>query len=127
MPYGTSLFSIKSPILQKAEIQKINGINVLSLISSLTLCSPSFYISNANDARTALSLIRNSSEILATLLTHGNSTIAGRIAGALRNIGQTKIADEIVRTMKATGYDIRESDPFDSQLPFALSNSEIAL
>ncbi len=124
LPYGTSLFSIKSPILQKAEIQKINGINVLSLISSLTLCSPSFYISNANDARTALSLIRNSSEILATLLTHGNSTIAGRIAGAFRNIGQTKIADEIVRTMKATGYDIRESDPFDSQLPFALSNSE---
>src|SRR4029077_3985824 len=38
--------------------------------------------------------------------------------GAFRNIGRTKIADEIVETMRSAGYDARESDPFKSPAPF---------
>jgi Fic family protein len=41
------------------------------------------------------------------------------LAGAFRNIGRNKIADEIVQAMRAAGYDVRESDPFDSPAPFA--------
>jgi hypothetical protein len=36
--------------------------------------------------------------------------IAGRLAGAFRNNGRDAIADEIVKTMAAAGYDVRESD-----------------
>ena len=38
--------------------------------------------------------------------------IAGRLAGAFRNIGRDRIADEIVKTMTAAGYAVRENDPF---------------
>ena len=44
--------------------------------------------------------------------------VAGRLAGAFRNIGRAKIADEIIKTMRSAGYDARESDPFKSPTPF---------
>ena len=38
--------------------------------------------------------------------------IAGRLAGAFRNTGRDRIADDIVKTMTAAGYAVRENDPF---------------
>ena len=43
--------------------------------------------------------------------------IAGRLAGAFRNIGNVRIADTILKTMKSAGYDVREEDPFAEKLP----------
>src|SRR6202011_2160728 len=43
-----------------------------------------------------------------------NSAKAGMLAGALRRIGRPELADEILKTMTAAGYDTRESDPFDA-------------
>lgn len=40
-------------------------------------------------------------------------TRAGRMVGAFRHIGKDDIADEILRTMKGLGYDVREVDPFE--------------
>jgi fido (protein-threonine AMPylation protein) len=37
------------------------------------------------------------------------------LAGAFRRIGRPELADEIVTTMKAASYDIRETDPFAPQ------------
>jgi len=39
-------------------------------------------------------------------------SLAGRLAGAFRNIGRDRIADDIVKTMTAAGYAVRENDPF---------------
>jgi hypothetical protein len=58
------------------------------------------------------------------LLEGGHSTIAGRLAGAFRNIGRDRIADDIVNTMRSAGYEVRESDPFETQIPIALSTRE---
>ncbi len=57
-------------------------------------------------------MIRDASGLLARLLEGGHTVIAGRLAGAFRNIGRDRMADEIVKTMSAAGYDVRESDPF---------------
>ena len=54
----------------------------------------------------------------------GHTTIAGRLAGAFRNNGRGDIADEIVRTMAAAGYDVRETDPFADHPAFALPSRE---
>ncbi len=56
---------------------------------------------------------QDASEILGRLLAGGHSKVAGRLAGAFRNIGRARIADEIVATMQAAGYTVSESDPFD--------------
>jgi len=69
-------------------------------------------------------MIRDSSEILGLLLDGGHSTIAGRLAGAFRNIGQERIANDIVKAMQTAGYDIREIDPFENTTTVTFSIRE---
>ena len=59
-------------------------------------------------------MVRDSSDVLALLLEGGRTTIAGRLAGAFRNIGRDRIANDIVKTMNAADHVIREKDPFDA-------------
>ena len=97
---------------------------MLTLPSSLIHCSPAIFIRSATDVRTALTMIGNSSEILKILLDGGHSKVAGRLAGAFRNVGRDMIAAEIIRTMKTAGYDIRETDPFETKTMVSLSSRE---
>ncbi|NIV70579.1 MAG: cell filamentation protein Fic, partial [Phycisphaerae bacterium] len=75
-----------------------------------------FFQQNATDARAALAMVRNASDVLALLLEEGRTTVAGRLAGAFRNIGRDRIADDIIKTMQTADYDIREKDPFKDTL-----------
>lgn len=121
LPHGTSLFSMKSTLPEKAQIVEQDGIRMLTLASAMVNCSPAIFTGNTTDVRTALAMAPDASEILGLLLDGGHSTIAGRLAGAFRNIGRDKVADEIVKTMQKAGYDVRENDPFEDNLPVELS------
>jgi hypothetical protein len=68
-------------------------------------------------------MIRDASEPLSLLLEGGHSTIAGRLAGAFRNIGKDRIANEITGAFKDLGYDVRESDPFDGATSIRMRGS----
>lgn len=57
-------------------------------------------------------------------LDGGHSSIAGRLAGAFRDIGREREADEIVASMEAAGYTIRETDPFERASPFVFDKRE---
>jgi hypothetical protein len=59
---------------------------------------------------------RDASALLTRLLQGGHSTIAGRLAGAFRNVSRDREADDILAAMRAAGYDVRESDPFKERL-----------
>lgn len=71
-----------------------------NLQSSLIYSSTAIFDKSGLDARTALSLIKDVSEILPILLDNGHSTIGGRLAGAFRNIQRDRIADQILDTMR---------------------------
>lgn len=124
LPHNTSLFNLKSniPPLEQTVIEE--GIRMYNLQSSLIYAGTTVYTSNAIDARTTLSLIRDASELLPILLENGHTTLAGRLAGAFRNIQRDRIADQIVETFKQADYDIREEDPFDTRLELKLSPRE---
>jgi hypothetical protein len=124
LPHNTSLWHWESPVPKSAAFVTIEGIRMLTLPSSLINCTPTFFTKNPTDARTALAMIRDSSEIAGLLLEGGHSTIAGRLAGAFRNIRSTRIADDIIKTMQSAGYDIRETDPFETDTPIALTAKE---
>jgi fido (protein-threonine AMPylation protein) len=94
------------------------------LPAALVACSPNFYRQYATDARTVLAMIRDASEVLDRLLEGGHSTVAGRLAGAFRNIGRDRIADNIIKTMQAAGYAVRENDPFEAESPVIFTNKE---
>lgn len=80
----------------------------------------SIYTSSPIDVRTALSLIRDASELLPILLENGHTTLGGRLAGAFRNINKERIADQIIDTFKQADYDIREDDPFADKIDLKL-------
>ena len=124
LPFDTSLFHMKSKLPLKSEVEVLDGLNVLSLSSALVNASSNTYLQNATDMRTALSLVKSSSDILSILLTGGQSIIAGRLAGAFRNIKKDKIADDIVKTMQSVGYDVRELDPFNDHLNISFSSKD---
>ena len=122
--HGTSILEITLNIPQKTDIYVKSGVNIYSLPMALISCSESLYAQSPSDIRAALLLIKDSSEILNPLLDGGHSLIAGRLAGAFRNIKRSKIADDIINTMKSAGYDVREKDPFDDKLPIILSERD---
>lgn len=125
LPHGTSLLSVRYNMPDVEDIDVTNdGLRRYALVPALIDCPPGLYQHNPTDVRAALSLIRDASELLARLLEGGHTTIAGRLAGALRNIGRDRIADDIVATMRAAGYDVRESDPFETKSTVILLGRE---
>jgi hypothetical protein len=62
--------------------------------------------------RAALAVVTDASEVLSRLLAGGHSTVAGRLAGAFRNIGRDQTADNIIANMRAAGFTVNEIDPF---------------
>jgi len=122
--FGTSIFVMKSSLPNRAEIVVRNGVRMVNLPSSLIHSTPSIFMRQPIDSRTALMMIKDSSELLSILLNGGHSKIAGRLAGAYRNLGQDKIADDILKTMKSAGFDVRESDPFKEPSPIKFDAHE---
>lgn len=94
--------------------------NLYALATSLVASSPTVFQTHPTDARTALAAIGDVSEVLAPLLEGEHSVVAGRLAGAFRNIGRDNIADEIKRSMSAAGYVVNETDPFEEKLDLTL-------
>jgi fido (protein-threonine AMPylation protein) len=110
--HDTSFFDLTSSIPPKEEIEEKTGLILFSLTSALIACSPNFYSQFPTDAKAALAMVKDSSEVLAKLLNGGHSIIAGRLAGAFRSIGRERIANEIIAGMNSADYKVREKDPF---------------
>lgn len=119
--FHTSLFHMRGALPEDKPMINEHGMRLYTLASSLVYCSQAIFIHNPTEARTVMAMIPDASEILKILLNGGHSTLAGRLCGAFRNIGQDRIADDIVKGMKAALYDIRESDPFETRLELKLS------
>lgn len=124
LPHGTSLLDIRAALPQSAQVTTKNGLRIYRLPSALIACSKQSFIQNPTDMRAALSMVSDASEVLEQLLEGGHSSIAGRLAGAFRNIGRAQIADDIMSAMRAAGYDMRETDPFEQQSTLSFSRRE---
>ncbi len=126
LPFDTSLLEVRAALPTATNVVKIGGLRLFSLPAALVASGPAFFENQPIDARTALTLVRDGSEVLTLLLEGGHSVIAGRLAGSFRNIGRTRIADDILKTMRAAGYTVRERDPFVRQIPLILPQCEIS-
>lgn len=124
LPHDTSLLDVRANLPAPADQEEKEGLRIFSLDSALIESSPQYFTSHATDVRAALAMVRDVSGLLARLLEGGHSVIAGRLAGAFRNSGRDRLADEIVKTMKAAGYDVRESDPFNDRPSLSLPTRE---
>lgn len=123
LPHDTSLFVVRAKIPEEPDLILSNTLRTYSAAAALLSVSADFFSSHSIEARAILAQISSASEILPPLLERGQTTVAGRLAGAFQNIGRTRISDEIVNTMKAVGHDIRVSDPFSDEPTSPLSAS----
>jgi hypothetical protein len=124
LPLGTSLFDVRAAIPSPADVVAQNGLRLFSIPAALIASAPGLYENSPIDARAALATVRDASELLGRLLDGGHSAIAGRLAGAFRNIGRDRIADDILKAMRSAGYAVREQDPFAARLETLLPPRE---
>ena len=120
LPHDTSLFDTRAALPEVGQIAEKEGLRLFSVPAGLVNCGPGFFRQHATDARAALAMVRNTSDVLSLLLEGGRTTVAGRLAGAFRNIGRNRIAGDIVKTMRTADFDIRESDPFEDTISLIL-------
>lgn len=124
LPHETSLFDVRLALPKEDNIVEKDGLRLYSVPAALVACPEGFFRQASTDVRAALAMTKDASDVLAILLEGGHSTIAGRLAGAYRNAGRERFADQIVRTMKNAGYTISETDPFESAPPIVLDIRE---
>jgi hypothetical protein len=126
LPHNTSLLDLKLDLTEEKRRQQSDKLRIYTLPASLVFSGPGLFRQNSTDARAALAMIQDASDVLAILLDGGHSRVAGRLAGAFRNIGRDRIAQDIIDTMKSAGYDVRENDPFEEPAPFAVGARELS-
>jgi hypothetical protein len=124
LPQDTSLFELRAELPAESSRETLDGLRIYTLPASLVHSGGPLLAENAAEARATLAMIRDASDVLAILLEGGHSVIAGRLAGAFRNIGRGRIADEIISTMRSASYDVRETDPFQKPAPFTFTAPE---
>lgn len=120
LPFKTSILDIRANIPGNAVKEPRYGIRLYPLPLALLMASPDYYRRYALEARVCLSMLKDASEIIGPAIDGGNSTRAGRIAGALRAIGRDEMADSIISTMRQVGYSVQEENPFDDGLRIQL-------
>jgi fido (protein-threonine AMPylation protein) len=127
LPFGTSLYDLKQPQMPPAaDLTVRDGLRLFSPAAAMVRVSEASFIGNPVETQVVLASLRDASELLRRLLDGGHSIVAGRLAGALRRIGRAGAADDIVSTMKAAGYDVRESDPFAGRAAVAPPPAAVA-
>lgn len=124
LPHRTSVLDVRAALPAEGQREEKEGLRLFSVPAALIACAPGYFSQKAIDARAALSMVRDASDVLALLLAGGHSAVAGRLGGAFRNIGRARIADDILKTMRAAGYDVRENDPFSDRPAPALPARE---
>jgi len=125
--FGTSLYDLKQAEMPAAgDVSVRNGLRLCPPAAALVKVPEAFFTRYPIETQVVLASMRDGPDVLRLLLDGGRSAKAGQIAGAYRRIGCGQIADEIVSTMKAADYDVRETDPFAPEqnfgpLPVAIS------
>jgi len=110
--YRSSIFDIRLELPRLEDIETKEGLRLINLPTALIGCAPGEFAAHPIELRAALAMLPDASDVLSRLLSGGHSVVAGRLAGAFRNIGKDRIADQIVQTMRTAGYTVNESDPF---------------
>jgi hypothetical protein len=110
--FGTSLYDLQARMPKASELMVKNRLHLFKPAAALTRVSEDFIRTHPSEVHVLLADIKDSSEILGPLLEGGRTVVAGRLAGAFARIGRNNVADEIVKTMKAAGHDVRVTDPF---------------
>ncbi len=101
--------------------ETIMGIQCLSAPYTLVTLTPRYFKTHARDIQIVMRNIHDPSQIAA--LVDINTTGVGRLIGAYRKIGQTDVAEGIVRQLSGLNIAITiDDDPFDGKTLHSISS-----
>ena len=112
---GDSLLDISASLPVSVVREEKYGLNIYPLAEALTYCSPAYFKKSPINARTCLYLLGSADEVLRIVADEGNTVRAGRIIGALRNVGRKEMADRIFGFMTKLGHRVHPDNPFDEE------------
>jgi hypothetical protein len=113
--FGTSLYDLKIAVMPLPENLMVReGLRLFTPAASLIGIGERFFSRNPVESQVVLASLGDGSDLLRLLLSGGHSAKAGYLAGALRASGRDKLSDEILKTMKGSGYDVRERSPLEA-------------
>ena len=119
--FGTSLYDLKQPEMPNpSDLSLRDGLHLFSTAAAMVRVSEGFFLRQPIETQVVLASIADVSDLLRILLNGGHSVVAGRLAGAFRRTRRPSFADEILKTMKTAGYDVRETDPFGAEQKFGV-------
>lgn len=124
--FSTSILDLRLELPETEDIEVIDGLRIVRLPAALLAIPEAHYAVRPLDMRAALAMLMDITDLLRRLLDGGHSVIAGRLAGAYRNIGREDIAQNIVDTMKSAGYTVSVTDPFADKTPSAFTPRQIS-
>lgn len=124
--HNTSIYDMRVGLPAAKDMQMENGIRFYTAPAALLEATPTLFTQQAINLQVILAGQRDVSTLLSKLLEGGHSVIAGRLAAAFRAIGRARIADDIVKTMTAAGYSVREVDPFQSSVVSDLPKHDVS-
>lgn len=131
LPDNCSILDYKAKdFVPAGKIQMVERIRVMTLPLALIRVPEAFFTTYAQDAQIALHQLRDASDLNRELLEGGHSSVAGRLAGALRAAGRGELADDVLATMRAAGFVVNETNPFSaapSPLAFTRAQSPYVL
>lgn len=112
--HGCSLFLYRARAALPSEASdEEKSLRLVHLPDALVAVGPSFFTQNPMAARIALGMVDDPTALLERLLEGSHSTIAGRLAGAFRALGNDAVADTLVDTMRSAGHTVQLTSPFD--------------
>lgn len=93
---------------------EVRGLQVWPVAEALCLAGPSFFVNNPREAEIALATIRNSSELLPTLLAGDKMvTAAGRLAAAFEFVQRPEEAERIRKAFAKFKITLKSANPFE--------------
>ncbi len=118
---GCSLYIYRPPeLLPASPVPDCGELRLVELPAALVAASPTFFAHHPMAARIALASVQDGSDVLRILLAGSQPAVAGRLAGALRAIKRSALADEMLGAMRAAGHTVSEVNPFEKPLPTLL-------
>lgn len=125
LPFDTSLLLYTDTKNFPESIQKLNGLNVMSLPLALCRLSPAYFRSKPLNIEIALRSLNSVSDLSRVLLENGLVTSASRLAGAFEALGEKRNAKQITEDMTAAGYELESQNPFEKHTPLLTNSNRI--
>ena len=117
-PVGSSIFMHANASTLPAVTEVVNGVRVMPLGSALARTTPTFFRLDPLTAEIALKRVRRD-DLARALLTEWNAAAAGRLLGALAEVGRSADATSIAADIAAAGYQVAPKNPFAQPPPLA--------